>query len=319
MSYGELIKDAFRITLRNRYLWFFGFFAGGTFGANIPSGGGGGSFNTDDFDLEQSGASSFGAQIPAGETALIVGLVLLGLLLFLAFIILSLISQGGLASSVYALDRGESRRFSSTWRGGTSSFWRVLGYYIVYFLIGLALFVVIVIPFALLIGGVFLLTESTGARVSVSILGGLAGVLLMVVVFVALSIVAQFALREIVVRGERVIGSFGGGFRLFRANLGKSLLVWLIQIGLTIAAGIALVLALLIIGLVLFLPTIILATQEFATAAIVTGVVAGVILLPIIIVASAALGTFFHAYWTLAYLRISSPEDQEVAQAAVAV
>ena len=30
MNYGELIKDAFWITLRNRFLWFFGFFAGGT-------------------------------------------------------------------------------------------------------------------------------------------------------------------------------------------------------------------------------------------------------------------------------------------------
>ena len=30
MNYGDLIGDAFRITLRNRYLWFFGFFVGGT-------------------------------------------------------------------------------------------------------------------------------------------------------------------------------------------------------------------------------------------------------------------------------------------------
>lgn len=315
MSYGELIKDAFRITLRNRYLWFFGFFVGGTFGANVPSGGGG--FNSDDF--ERSGASSFGAQIPASDTLLIVGAVLLGLALLLVFIVLNIISNGGLADSVYALDRGETRRFSSTWRAGTSRFWRVLGYYILFFLIGLALFIVIVIPFALIVGGVFLLTESTGARVTVGVLGGLAWVLSMIVVFVAWSIVAQFALRELVVRATGILGSFGGGFRLFLNNIGKSLLVWLINIGLTIAAGIALILALLIVGLVLFLPTIILATQDYATAAIVTGIIAGVILLPLLIVASAALSTFFHTYWTLAYLRISSPDDQEAVQSAVAV
>ena len=28
MNYWDLVKDAFWITLRNRYLWFFGFFAG---------------------------------------------------------------------------------------------------------------------------------------------------------------------------------------------------------------------------------------------------------------------------------------------------
>ena len=36
MNYGEIITSAFRITLHNRYLWFFGFFVG------LGSGGGGG-------------------------------------------------------------------------------------------------------------------------------------------------------------------------------------------------------------------------------------------------------------------------------------
>jgi hypothetical protein len=53
MNYGDLIKDAFWLTLRNRYLWFFGFFAGGTSvgGGNFsfPSGGPSG-FDDDDFD-----------------------------------------------------------------------------------------------------------------------------------------------------------------------------------------------------------------------------------------------------------------------------
>jgi hypothetical protein len=41
MSYGEIIKAAFWITLRNRYLCFVGFFAGGTSAganSNIPRG-----------------------------------------------------------------------------------------------------------------------------------------------------------------------------------------------------------------------------------------------------------------------------------------
>jgi len=51
MNYGDLIRDSFRITWRNRYLWFFGFFAYlGTSG-----GGGGGSGNTGgDFDEQSS-------------------------------------------------------------------------------------------------------------------------------------------------------------------------------------------------------------------------------------------------------------------------
>ena len=41
MNYGALIKDAFRITIHNRYLWFFGFFVG------LGSGGGGGGGGVD--------------------------------------------------------------------------------------------------------------------------------------------------------------------------------------------------------------------------------------------------------------------------------
>jgi hypothetical protein len=55
MNYGDLIKDAFWLTLRNRYLWFFGFFAGGSF--NVPSGGSGG-FDDDGFG--ESGPGDFG-------------------------------------------------------------------------------------------------------------------------------------------------------------------------------------------------------------------------------------------------------------------
>jgi hypothetical protein len=128
----------------------------------------------------------------------------------------------------------------------------------------------------------------------------------LVIVFVLVAIVRQFARRELVVRGASVLGSVGSGYRLFRRNLGRSVLVWLIQLGLMLGAGIALLIALVIVGLLLFLPTILLAVAQYTTAAIAAGVVAGLILLPLLIVALAILGTFNHSYWTLAYLRLTS-------------
>ena len=83
---------------------------------------------------------------------------------------------------------------------------------------------------------------------------GLLAVLLLIVVFVPLSIIGQYALRDIVVRRERVLGSVGSGYGLFRRNIGSSLLLWLIQIGLSIGIGIAFILVVLIVGLVLFYP-----------------------------------------------------------------
>jgi hypothetical protein len=60
LNYGDLIKDAFWITWSNRFLWFFGIFAGGmTANANfnIPPGNFGG-FDGDDFG--DSGRGGFG-------------------------------------------------------------------------------------------------------------------------------------------------------------------------------------------------------------------------------------------------------------------
>jgi membrane-anchored glycerophosphoryl diester phosphodiesterase (GDPDase) len=310
MNYGDLIRDAFRITLRNRYLWFFGFFAGGTgtnFVGNVPSGGG--NFNFDDFQRSGAGLSGFTAQVGQGlsETVLILGIVVVVLIIALFFIILAIISQGALADSVAAIDRGQGRRFGSAFSSGTSNFWRVLGYYVVFFLVGLGLLVVIGVPVALLIGGTFAVTESTGARVSVAVVVGILAVILLIVVFIPLSIIGQYALREIVVRRERVVGSVGSGYSLFRRNIGRSLLLWLIQLGLSIGIGIAFLLLLLIVGLVLAIPAIALAFAGSSTGAWIAGVPAGLIWFLLFLVATGAVGTFSHAYWTLAYLRVTAP------------
>ena len=307
MNYGDVIRDAFRVTLRNRYLWFFGFFAGGTgtnFFGNVPSRGGN-NFDFDDFP--RSGSSGLTAQVGQGlsDTVLIVGIVVIALLIALFFIALAIISQGALADSVAAIDRGEGRRFGSAFTSGMGNFWRVLGYYIVFFLVGLGILVVIAIPVALLIGGTFAATQSTGARVSVAVVVGILAVILLIVVFIPLSIIGQYALRDIVVRRERVLGSVGSGYSLFRHNIGRSLLLWLIQLGLSIGIGIAFILVVLIVGLVLFIPTIALAVAGSSTGAIIAGVIAGLILLPLLLVTAGAIGTFFHAYWTLAYLRLT--------------
>src|ERR671921_1350704 len=309
MNYGDLLRDAFRITLRNRYLWFFGFFAGGTgsnFIGNVPSGGNfnPGNFNPDDFQRSGAGLT---AQVGQGlsETVLILGIIVVALLLVLFFIFMAIISQGALADSVAAIDRGEGRRFGSAFASGMGNFWRVLGYYVLFFLIALGLLMVIGIPVALLIGGTFAATQSTGVRVSVAVVVGILAVLLLIVVFIPLSIIGQYALRDIVVRRERVLGSVGSGYSLFRHNIGRSLLLLLIQLGISIGIGIAFILLLLIVGLILALPAIALAVPGYTTAAIIAGVIAGLILLPLLLVATGAIGTFSHAYWTLAYLRLT--------------
>jgi hypothetical protein len=314
VNYGDIIRDAFRITWRNRFLWFFGFFAAGSGGVsnlfNVPS----------NFQRAPGDLAGVPRWVSENLVAALVVVGILALVLVLLFIVLSLISSGGLAESVAAMDGGEGRRFSSTWRAGIANFWRVLAQAVLLFLIGLGLLLLIALVAVLPIVLTFALTDSVGARVSVSGLFGLLGVLLLILVYVPLTIIGQYALRELVVDRERIAYSIAAGYGLFRRNIGRSLLVWIISIALSIGIGIALVVFLLLVGLVLFLPSIALGFAEYATAAVVAGVVAGVILLPIFLVISGALGAFSHAYWTLAYLRLTNRPrgGPEPAQSAVA-
>lgn len=139
MNYGSLISEAFWLTWRNRFLWFFGFFVGGgaSFNFNFPSGASG----------SRDGAGNLPPswvrepeQWVIDNLGLILAIAALAILIVLVFIVFSMLSQGALVDSVTALHRGETRRFSSTWRAGLSHFWRVLGLAVLFLLLGLGLF-----------------------------------------------------------------------------------------------------------------------------------------------------------------------------------
>lgn len=308
-SYGEVIREAFRISWRNKFLWFFGFFAAGGLSSfsnasNLPG------------DFTQPGA---GARIPAfvqeNLVALIAVAVVVGLLVALAVIFLSILSNGALASSVAALDRGGERRFGDTWRAGLSFFWRVLLQGILFFLIGFGLALAILIVCALPIVLTFVLTESVTARVLVAVLLGLLGFLSFLAVFIPLSVIFPLALREMVVGGGPVAGSISTAFGLFRRNLGRSLLLWLISVALSIAIGIGTLLIYLLVGAILLGPAVGLFFAEYGTAAIVAGVIGGLLFLIPYALVTGAVGAFRHAYWTIAYLRLTSHEGREATTA----
>src|SRR5215203_1180500 len=301
MNYSDLLSEAFRLTWRNRYLWFFGFFVVG----------GGGSFNFPANVGRQEMQDPFGPDAGALDwisnnlvlflTALISVVVVLALI----FLVLSMISHGALADSVAALHRGETRGFGSAFRAGTANFWRVFGLKVLFFLIALGLMLLIFLPVVL--GGIaaFSLTDSTGVRALAVVLGILFVFVALVVVFLPFAIVNQFALRELVVNRRRILESIGGGFGLFRWNIGRSLLVWLLQLAVMLGLGVAALVVIVIFGAILAGPAIALFATDHTTAGLAAGVVGGLLFLVPLFVISGAVGAFNHAYWTLAYLRLT--------------
>lgn len=304
MSYGDLLRNSFRITRQHRYLWFFGLFAGTSF--NFPSfggnlGGGGGS------DFDRAGFEDF---LPAPEVLVAIGVGVL--VLVLLFVALSVISQGALAESVAAIDRGERRSFRMAWLAGTSRFWRVLKLVVLLALVGVGLLLLVAVPLGGVVAGTFAATEAPGARIPVVVVAALIGLVAFICLFVPLSIVVQLSLRELVVGGDRPTAALRGGYRLFRRHPGKSLLVWLIQVGIVIGAVIAILVAALIVGVVLALPAIFLAVADLIGAAIVVGIAAALVLLAPLLAAFGALGAFGHGFWTLAWLRLRAMPDAAV-------
>ncbi len=312
MNYGDLLSEAFRLTWRNRFLWFFGFFVGGA-SFNVPSNFGG-----------QQGAPFEAAPGPvrwiSENLALFLTLVIaLVVVIALVFIVLAMLSHGALAESVAALHRGESHRFGLAWRAGTANFWRVLWLKGLIFLMALGLALLILLPVGLGVVAVLAATDSTGVRVLFIVLLVLVGFLALIFVFLPFAIINQFALRELVVGRRRVLESIGSGFGLFRRNIGRSLLVWLLQLGVMLGLGIATLVVVVILGAILLGPAIALFAAEQTTAAVVVGIVGGLLFLVPLFVISGALSAFNHTYWTLAYLQLTEhPEDTEPAQQASA-
>jgi hypothetical protein len=265
VNYGELIGEAFSIVWRNRFLWFFGFFLGG---ANIVS-----PTNFGDFGTPTTGEPAWalnpGRWIENNVGLAILVLALTILAIMLVYLALFTLCRTVLTESVGAIACGEGRRFVSTFHAGLSVFPRTLGLVVI--------FSALCVLLLLIAGGSLLflfLISSPGPLSSqiVSVFDALTlAALLVFVIFIPLGIVGQLAVRDAVVGGERVFASIGNGYRLFRRNLGKGVLL-LVFAGKSVGIG-----ALVFSGVVFMLLSVVLL---------------------------AAISTFNHAYWTLAYLRL---------------
>jgi hypothetical protein len=310
VSYSDIIKDAFWIAWRNRFTWFFGFFLSGAAGSfAYPTNFG--NFGVSGEDVSTGGAPpwllNLGHWIQENVVlflVIVVGFVLSAVSIWLA---LFTISRGALAESVAAIERGETRRFSSTWRAGIRYFWRVLGQITIIFLIWVGITLVICLLGGLMAVGTFAATDSVAIRVLVVALEVILFLPVLIAFFVSLTIVGQFALRALVVGGEGVFASIESGYRLFRHNLGRSLLLLLIQISIALGAGGTIFVSLTITGLLLSVPvTLLISSGQNVVSTVVAVALSLIFSIPFIVITS-AIGVFHQAYWTLAYLRLTRP------------
>jgi hypothetical protein len=248
--------------------------------------------------------------------AVIIGFISLICVIFLITIFLTIIGKIGLIKGAAEADAGaEHLSFGDLWKSGLQYFWRILGLSL---LIGSP---ILIFYLALVIGGlVVFLTYLSGPRSNsffsaaspallafIPVLCVLACVLFLFAIVIGF--IATQAERAIVIENEGIISGLRRGWSVLTKNLGPILIIWLITVVISFAAGILISLPILII----VVPAII----AFAASAFIGGgsnpsltpiLIAGLCIvayIPVSLVANGILTAYVESVWTLTYLRIT--------------
>jgi uncharacterized membrane protein len=299
MEYGQLITRSVSIVWRHRYLWLLAILGGADVGScgfygnsNAPRGPGG---------RASLGTGQQFGQFVLNNLGVIVALVAVTLVLALLWFLLSCLTTGALVRASAEHDADRPFRLGQAWRTGITTFGSILGLRLLGLLFGLV--VVAVLGLLALLGFVSYAGGNSGGLAAIVVVGVLV-VLALIPIAILVGILFILATRSVVLEQRHAVPALGRAFELMRERLGRTLLVWLIQVGLSIGAGVAGALVFVVVAVVLAIPVV--------TAFAVGGTAGGFVLLVPVVLLLVALGvalagitgSYLSTYWTLAFRRL---------------
>jgi hypothetical protein len=288
MDFGEVLSKAWQIIWKHKILWIFGILASCGGGSSASSNSGWRS------SAQQNGwdYQPMINNIPEWQIALIVGIILVVIFVLVVLaIFLSTVGRIGMIRGTVQADRGADRlSFGELFSGSLPYFWRVFGLNLIVGLAFALAVIIVVVPLAISIIGLFCLIPLICLLVPI---GWFVGVL------------TEQANIAIVTENLSITEGIKRGYEVLRTNLGPMILMWLILgLGVSLVGG-------LIIGIpIAFIvgPAVIGAISGNDTALsgglLVTGLCL-VAYLPVMIVANGILQSYIRSAWTLTYLRLT--------------
>jgi len=276
--FGELLKKAWKTTFFNMKLWWLALFAGG------------GAYSGMNYDPSSSFQGTNGEQlmssiqkIPSGIW-IVIGIAVALLVLVLMFV--SIVCQTGLIKGVDLANKGEKTDLWPMIKFGAKKFPHVL-------LLGLMMFVIVAPLLVLMLLGAWM------SNLWIFI----PGILLLIIVGVAMALFLFYSLYYVVLRDEKVLTAMSKSVDLFRKNwiitVVMFMIVWGISMaymfGAMIAAFILVIPGALLVAGVAFLSKI---------AAIVLGVIGGIIMAVIIMALSAGYTTFLFSFYVSVFNKL---------------
>lgn len=312
MGFGDIIKRSWKITWRYRALWVLGLFAGvtGASSGGGSSGGGNLGSNSGSSGGLPSGMDLQGLRSGFERLLPLIIVVTLGIVVIsLVWWILSVAARGGLVHAVNAIEQGEPLSLGAAWNAGFRRFGSLFGLGLLLALpvavIGLLMAAVILLPIVIpLLRG-----DTPSAAAVVPVCGSLIiGVPVLIVLSVVIGIMQELGLRFVMLYDMRAVAAIGESWRAFRGRLKDTLLIWLINLGLNLAAGLALAIPLIIIVVALIIPSVVagVAGKWGALAAMLA--VLFVLMMAISLFFTAVWGTFTSTLWTIFFRRFTGME-----------
>jgi hypothetical protein len=309
MQYDKLIRDAWILTWRYRFLWVLAVLAGG--GVGVPA------FNSVPGPSVRNNSASAPDVPPRlaefGQTAvawalanegLLVSLGLLLAALGLGLLIVSFVATGGMARATADLATGQPSSLGRAWAAGVHLFWRFVGLWLMLIVPAIVLAALV----AAVVGGMVAAYVAGAPPLGIG-LAALVGLPLVVALLAAglcVSVILAFAQRAIAVEDVGPIAALRSGYSLMRVHLGESALTWLINFGLALSCGLfamlGFVATLVVLGAV---GVAIFARAGVGALSIAYLSIGGMLLLLGALLVSGISNAFFWNYWTLAYLNLS--------------
>lgn len=318
INYLEIVKKAFTLPWKYRFLFWLGVLA------TFASGGGGGSgFNysggTSDFENlfnenndKSSLLDSLKSHAPRvlGESTsrfqewlsahwfLLALIILILVIIFITLLILGIMARGGIIRSIVKIEKNKTSNFREAMGDGKRFFWRFLGQFFLVFI------------FMLLLIGVLV-----GISVPLFIINVILGfvwlvpaILFFIVAAIYIGLAVQFWMQMFVVEDKRVIETLRPAIKFVNSRFKEVIIFWLISI----VVGLVYFVAVAMVIFILLLPFLLLAVG-IGLANLTVGIIVGAIGLLILSLVILAISGYYTAgissYWTLAYLEIRNHND----------
>lgn len=308
--YRKILIKSWKTTWENKYLWFFGLFAGLITGGNYKI-----ILNTLSGDMDKTvfpglrrmsetgifSASVFSniANIAKDDpvSLIVIMFVIIALLALTAFLIwLSVISQVSLVNNSAGYLTGKKNNFSSGVASGMNNFWPVFSLNIFIKLIIYVAFIIIFLP---------LLLTSYQVGYMVSSLYLLAFVIFLPVSIIA-SFIIKYAIAYVVLKKNSFKESIRDGWKLFINNWLISIEMAFVLFFIEFLVGISAILVILILAVpLLFLAY---AFYQFISLAAfyLIAILAFVLFLVIVILMASVMATFQISSWTGLFVELTS-------------